>query len=237
MSILEPPPPAITNLCAPPDALAATIRALHLVAEHVVAPARRQADDHISLRWTPGGFGTPQLGADRQVRVEGAELVVSDGGEERRRPIGSYRDAIELTGLPSAEGWSQPLVIDDAASRWLGDFYGLAFAALEALRGTDRDATEVRLWPEHFDIAIELGDEAAGLRANYGASPGDEQHTEPYVYVGPWTAQPAAAPWNATGFPGAELTLSDLLASPDQRAAVDAFFATCRAALIAPRRH
>jgi len=44
----------------------------------------------------------------------------------------------------------------------------------------------VQLWPEHFDIAVELGDAAAGARANFGASPGDAVHPEPYLYVAPW---------------------------------------------------
>jgi hypothetical protein len=214
-AVLEPPPPAITRLATPPDTLATTVRALHLLAEQVVSPARERATgNEIALRWTPGGFGTPRFGRDEQVRVVGAELVVVSGGSERR----------------------EPLDVDDIASRWLGDFYGLAYGALEALRADPRDGdapTPVRLWPEHFDIAIEMGDEATGLRANYGASPGDDDHAEPYVYVGPWTARPEGALWNARSFPGAELTLSELLAADDHRAAVDAFFAARRTALAA----
>jgi hypothetical protein len=76
----------------------------------------------------------------------------------------------------------------------------------------------VLLWPEHFDIAMELGDEAAGKRANFGASPGDENHDEPYLYVGPSNPDLASGePWNATGFRGAQLTYSELLAAEDQR--------------------
>ncbi len=234
-AVLEPPPPDARVLPAPPPALATTVRALHLLAERVVSPARELATgNEIALRWTPGGFGTPLFGSDQQVRVEGAELVVVGGGVERRRPIGSCRDAVALTGLPTAGRWEEPLDVDDAAARWLGDFYGLAYAALDALRADARasdDPTPVRLWPEHFDIALELGDEAAGRRANYGASPGDDDHDEPYIYVGPWAAPSEGELWNARAFPGAELTLSDLLAAPDHRAAVDAFFASRRAAL------
>ncbi len=232
---LEPPPPDVRVLAAPPPKLATTVRSLHLLAERVVSPARELATgNEIALRWTPGGFGTPRFGRDQQVRVEGAELVVVGGGSERRRPIGSCRDAVALTGLPTSGRWEEPLDVDDAAARWLGDFYGLAYAALEALRadaGTDDNPTPVRLWPEHFDIAIEFGNEAAGQRANYGASPGDDDHSEPYIYVGPWTARPGGELWNAPAFPGAELTLSELLAAADHRAAVDAFFASRRAAL------
>ena len=63
----------------------------------------------------------------------------------------------------------------------------------------DSKSTPVRLWPEQFDIAIELGDEAAAQRAKYGFSPGDDDHDEPYSYVGPWTADVTGELWRATG--------------------------------------
>jgi hypothetical protein len=139
-----------------PEEFAATVAELHRVAEEVVAPARKP-DNEISLRATPGGFGTPRIeweGSTRQVRVEGAELVSEvDGAAER-----------------------SPLEVDAAASRALGEIY--AFGALVLGRLVEEaeaedEATIPRLWPEHFDIAIELGSEAAGRRANYGLSPGE----------------------------------------------------------------
>ena len=36
------------------------------------------------------------------------------------------------------------------------------------------------LWPEHFDLAIDVDE------VNYGVSPGDGYHGAPYAYVGPW---------------------------------------------------
>ena len=75
--------------------------------------------------------------------------------------------------------------MDEDASRWLCDFYRFVFDVLEALRG-EIGGDEPVLWPEHFDYAIVAGDEAAGSRANYGGSPGDAEHDEPYLYVGPW---------------------------------------------------
>ena len=81
------------------------------------------------------------------------------------------------------------------------------------------DASEINLWPEHFDIAFEAGSSAAGQRANYGASPGDQDHPEPYVYVGPWTAQVDSPLWNGRGFNGAELSYAALLAADDPMAA------------------
>jgi hypothetical protein len=116
--------------------------------------------NEIALRYTRSGFGTPffeQDGADCQVRVEHGELVRQRGPEETREP------------LPG---------VDIAAATALGDFYGLACSVLEQLRAdeTDGDQSLVQLWPEHFDIAVDLGSEPAGQRAAFGASPGDDDH-------------------------------------------------------------
>src|SRR6478609_1443775 len=59
-----------------PDELA-TVHALQRLAVHVVARARQQATGRFSLRVTPGGFGTPEFGADsRRVRVAHGTLIV-----------------------------------------------------------------------------------------------------------------------------------------------------------------
>jgi hypothetical protein len=188
-----------------PDGFAATVLALHRVAEEVVAPARKP-DNEIALEATPGGFGTPAFeweGATRRVRVEGTELVRETDGEQAREPLG----------------------VDAAAAAALASWYEFATAALERLRG-EAQASEAAsapiLWPEHFDLAIEMGDEALGWRATYGFSPGDGDHPEPYAYVAPWAAQPPGELWNARGFGGAELGYAELLASGDPwRAALD----------------
>jgi hypothetical protein len=183
-----------------PASFADTRVALHTIAEGVVSPARMPANE-IALRYTRGGFGTPffeQDGADCQVRVEHGELVRQTGMTETRE------------SLPD---------VDITAASALGEFYGLACSVLEQLRADegDGDPSSVQLWPEHFDIAIELGAESTGQRANFGASPGDDDHPEPYLYVGPWTAEVSGELWNAASFNGAELTYSELIAADDQR--------------------
>jgi hypothetical protein len=186
-----------------PPSFGETRVALHKVAEAVVSPARKP-DNEIALRYTRGGFGTPffeQDGMDCQVRVEHGELVRQRGDQEEREPL--------------------PGEVDKVAATALGDFYGFACSVLEQLRAdeADGDPSLVQLWPEHFDIAFELGSERAGQRANFGASPGDDDHDEPYLYVGPWTAEVSGELWNATDFRGAELRYSELLEAEDQRRA------------------
>jgi hypothetical protein len=197
-----------------PDGFRATVAALHRVAEDVVA-AERKPDNEIALEATPGGFGTPEFeweGSTHQIRVEGAELVREVDGRQQR----------------------ESLEVDAVAAEALAGWYAFGAAVLVRL-GVDArpedDASAPILWPEHFDIAIELGSEAEGRRATYGFSPGDEQHPEPYAYVGPWVAQPPGKLWNANGFAGAELAYADLLAAGDQAAAAFDFFTARRDAL------
>ena len=225
-------------LPALPASFTATRDALHRLAEEVIAPTRQRANGKIGLRFTHGGFGTPFFAADSQVRVEGSELVVAREQEEWRQPITTLRGAADFVGheLTRLDGKLDDveLDVDAEASRFLGDWYGLAASVLEQLRaeaGTVDAPSLVQLWPEHFDMALELGDESAGVRANYGFSPGDEAHDEPYVYVGPWTARPHGPLWQATGFPGAELSLSELRAADDERSFVLAWLRERRDAL------
>jgi hypothetical protein len=218
---------AITRLGPLPATFTTTVAALHRVAEQIVAPARKP-DNEIALAATPGGFGTPEFdhaGRRQQVRVEGAELVHRSGDAEHRRALTTLEDARRLVAelVPGEPLSAAALDVDPVAAARLGDWYAFGAAILGEL--ADATATPVRLWPEHFDIAIELGE------ANYGFSPGDDDHGEPYAYVGPWTADVSGELWRATGFRGAELSYSELLAAPDQRAAALEFFATRRDAL------
>jgi hypothetical protein len=221
-----------------PASFAETTLGLHRLAEQVVKLAREHFSGEFSLIATPGGFGTPVFGPDdAQVRVEGGDLVVVAGGEERREPITTLGAAANLAAdlLPEdLELDAESLSIDPESSSALGRWYGFGDQILEALRADeapDEAPTPPTLWPEHFDIAIEMGSEEAGKRANYGLSPGDEDHEEPYLYVGPWTAKPVGELWNGKGFSGAELDYSVLVGADDQPAAALEFCRRCKQAL------
>jgi hypothetical protein len=177
--------------------LVPTRLALHALAEHVISPLRVQATgNEIALQVRPGGFGTPELPGGGWAGVSGTDIVRADGARE---PIGSLRSAAAFLGLDGAEALSdEPLTVDPAAAAELAQVFADAWAALEALS----DA-EIHLWPEHFDVAIELGE------ATYGVSPGDAEHDEPYAYVAPWTPPRPDPIWNATAFTGAEAPAAD----------------------------
>lgn len=175
-----------------PATLSTTRRALHGVAELVLA-GPQYADCHsIELRATPGGFGTT---GTPDLRVAGVHVVAGD----RTEPIGGHTPrtlaaalGLAVTRLDEVYGGGpgvaedDPLDLDEACAAQLAD----AFAAGdEALRALAPDTTPV-LWPEHFDIGITLG------KVNYGVSPGDDQLPVPYAYVGPWTPPPRDEFWN-----------------------------------------
>lgn len=211
---------AYTPLTAPPERLAATRVALHRLAEHVISPTRQRANGKIGLRWTRGGFGTPYFGNDVQIRVAGDVLTVQIGGREQQGRLVTLKDAAEFVGFDltrqDAAYDSSPLDVDVAASRWLGDMFGFGTSVLEQLRAeapAGSEPSRVQLWPEHFDLAVEIGDEAAGRRAGYGISPGDDETPEPYLYVTPWASE---------GYESAPLRA--ILDAPDQREAALAFF-------------
>jgi hypothetical protein len=173
-----------------PPGFAATRRALHRVAEERLAPARQAVNGKIGLRYTWHGFGTPFFGPDRQLRVEDGLLVGDGDGDDDGEDLG----------------------VDRAAARALGDWFGFATSLLEQLRAEADDASRVQLWPEHFDVSVDLG--PAPVRANYGGSPGDDDHPEPYLYVGPWEAAARTGPfWNEPF--GASLGHADILAGAD----------------------
>jgi hypothetical protein len=220
-----------------PETFASTRDALHRVAEEVVAPARKPHNE-IALVVTPGGFGTPEFehgGRRLRVRVDGAELVVEADDSETRSEITCIEAAGAVVGdelLPDGvpEDTSDLDVEPEAAER-LAEFYAFAAEALDSFKGTLDDGSETNLWPEHFDVAFDAGDEEGGKRITYGASPGDENHPEPYLYVLPWTSPDAGELWNASGFRGAELGYAELLAADDPLGTAVDFLRSRREAL------
>ncbi len=195
-----------------PDGFGDTRATMHTIAERLLKPKRElETGGEIALQFTPGGFGSSTWesgllsGVSGQVRIEGVELISVGGTDEHRLPLDVEADA--------AAG--------------LADWFAFGTVVLAELidRHPDLDPAPIRLWPEHFDVATELGSESAGRRANYGASPGDADHPEPYLYVGPWDQSLDGEIWNATGFVGAELPHADLLRAEDQIAVALEFMA------------
>jgi hypothetical protein len=231
--------------------LVRTRESWHAVAEHVLAAARHRAVGRIGLRAVPGGFGTPRFewdGANHDLRVVGHDLVVRIDGASTTVPLTTLGAAADAAGIePGGPSTvynlatpcepDAPLDIDAPAARVLAAWFELGWAALGDLRAdADTEApSDVTMWPEHFDVAVELGAEDRGTRGTFGASPGDAEHDEPYLYVTHW-AEVADDPfWNDRAFGGASLTYSEIRVAADRRDATLAFFREGRRRLNAAR--
>jgi hypothetical protein len=201
------------------DELAQARRALHGVAELVLAGPQYRATGKLRLGVVPGGFATvltPRLRVDggqvagdagvsvaiggRTPRALGAELGVAAGPPQGAYEGGSGVDPDETLSLDAGQAG----VILGALA--LGHEALLAFAAAEV----------PVLWPEHFDVAIRVDD------MNFGVSPGDGFCAEPYAYVGVSSALAGDSFWNAPF--GAAVPLRELTDAP----AIAGFFAAGR---------
>ncbi len=99
---------------------------------------------------------------------------------------------------------------------------------------TDKpEASPVRCWPHHFDIATLLtfgeGDNATYI--GVGMTPGDDSYTEPYFYCNPHPApdedddlpKTAIGHWHTEGWKGIVLSVEDLLKYENKEETVKAY--------------
>jgi hypothetical protein len=200
-----------------------TRRALHGVAELVLAGPQFRRSATIRLRVVPGGFATV---ADPALRVEGTDLVSGD----QRYPLdgSTCADLAAAVGVdvgaPGNYADGAGVAPDDRIAVDPASAAALATALTAgdtAMRAFAPDQTPV-LWPEHFDVGITVDE------INYGVSPGDATIAEPYAYVAPWQRRTGEF-WNVPF--GAARTVRDL----GDAAGIEAFFRAGRAEAAAGR--
>ncbi len=230
----------MSGLEALPSEFAETRDALHQIAFFALSPAQYRAVGRMGLRATPGGFGTQHF--DEVVdRVEGTLLVQEKGETVASATITTVRDAARFFGGEFQVDWftdfrdplepfdpDRPVHVTESASMALARWFGFAFDTLGSLGGGRRESeqvSEVQLWPEHFDPALEMGESGSGQRASYGCSPGDRNHPHPYLYVAAWgEIDRGVRYWNDGGFNGASFGYDDLRATSDPAATALEFF-------------
>jgi hypothetical protein len=177
------------------DELATTRRSLHAVAEHIMAGPQHRLAGTIRLVVTSDGFSTIALVGDSgRLEVRGTSLVAHRPAAEIQVALaGSIADVAGAVGVdpgapvgvyPDGSGAdaSFKVVVEPAATQQILSALAIGDAALRRFttRHRSEDSRVPVLWPEHFDVGIDLDE------VNYGVSPGDGLITEPYAYVGPW---------------------------------------------------
>jgi len=234
-------------------ALADTRRQLHHAAQLATAFGisyldPRDDDSHTNLEWLPedGALASgPKRDARVALRVRDLTLIVNGhqfalhdqtierGAEwvrerlaEKGLPPDRYtlKRHFEIPAHPVNE--RQPFAPDAGKLEELSKWFGNAAELLAELAVTRGDASEVRCWPHHFDMATVLS-VAPGKTIGVGMEPGDEYFDEPYLYV---NLHPAPAPealldapsggtWHKRDWIGAVLPGSRLPTEPAAQAA------------------
>lgn len=198
-------------------------------------PARDDFD-HTSLVFEPAQgilAGHTVDGVRAGLDVEPLELLVRRGEHEvARRPLHGDKPAAALgwlsatiAGLLGRPVRLEPPVHDLPA--FPGPVFELQPAGarelVHVLQDTHRllapllaepQATALRVWPHHLDLALRLaldGERGIGI----GVSPGDGTCPGPYLYVTPWPYPGGVLPglpegrWNREGWTGALLPLHE----------------------------
>lgn len=124
---------------------------------------------------------------------------------------------IPVNGIENGEVFK---VKNNNAFTELAKYYSNADLILRTYTNNLSNATPVRCWPHHFDIAtlLNIGNEKL-QSIGVGLSPGDFSHSQPYFYVTMWPypelneisfPELSVGKWQSSGWIGAALTSDEL---------------------------
>ncbi len=115
--------------------------------------------------------------------------------------------------------------------RELSAYFSNADRALRAFIADKPQASAVRCWPHHFDIAtlFTFGEGDNVTYIGMGMTPGDDSYTEPYFYCNPHPTpnkgadlpKPTIGHWYTEGWKGIVLTAEEMLKYENREEAVN----------------
>jgi len=208
---------------------------------------------HTTLVWDDalGGLKGRAIGAEAlhaALSFEGLELLVLGGRRECSFPLAGHtmEKALSWLGeqicgeshalaLPEHELPSHPLGEGEAFTEAgeeneraeLAAWFANATTLIRDLTSERADASPLRCWPHHFDVAslitLDPGGSAESARSiGVGMSPGDGSYDQPYFYVTLWPypsgielpSLPSGARWHTEGWVGAVLPAETVISRP-----------------------
>lgn len=167
------------------------------------------------------------------------EFKLSSLGADFSKINLSYPYAIPEYPMAKKEAFH---IVNERAAQEMSRLYNNTAYLLKKLLKNEKNASEVKCWPHHFDIAarvtlLDTGDPETSRSVNIGMSPGDKYYNEPYFYCSPWPyptknlldLSQLKAHWHQEEWIGAVLPVSQLKGLDliqDQRGLVMKFYKT-----------
>lgn len=179
-----------------------------------------------------------RLGTMTWLLLRGSEVVAERGvgGSTLQEGMAWLREAGAAAGAPDLpltpvtyDLPAHPVVdgvpfpeLDPPLAATLATWFDTASTSIAGLASREPQASEVRVWPHHFDLATlialdpEAPDPETARSVGVGMTPGDGGIAEPYFYVTPWpppkrTEWPrlSSGHWHTEGWVGAVLTQAE----------------------------
>lgn len=174
--------------------------------------AHKPDDSHTNLEWieSAGGFASNSLNGTR-VLIVARDLTLEIGhehfalvGKSLSEAVEWMREKLSAAGLDGARltlarHYEIPAhAVADGAKfdanpgdlQQLSNIISNAAAVLGDISSSNSNASDVRCWPHHFDIATLLTF-PGGKSVGAGMEPGDKYYDEPYFYVNMHPSPPA----------------------------------------------
>lgn len=156
---------------------------------------------------------------------------------DRDLAINFPRLPYEVPEHPVTDGAKYGDGLADGALQSLANWFDESAALLQAVHSEEMNASPVRCWPHHFDIATLIsldGDKSIGV----GLSPGDETYPDPYFYVTPFPYPDAGSlsaltegHWHKEGYTAAILTGQNMVTGAGPHSFVDEALNACKTVL------
>lgn len=191
------------------EELVAGRASLHAVAERILAADLYARTGYVGLRPTVDGFGQPEVltgGERRRARIVRNTLVVQHDVSETRHELTTLGDLAAAVGIelggdlpyePSSDAApSTPVAISETAAKAFAVTLAFSASALERVRRAawESNPSIYQLWPEHFDLAVQIGSVMIG--ASLGDALSVDGRRTPYLYVSPEEVPAPDGYWN-----------------------------------------
>jgi len=167
---------------------------------------------------------TGQLNNKTEIKIHllTGQLLYFNNEEGHLIDITKYNFSEKLSKITSKYNLKIPEIqLDAVPHSQLSEFYSYAVIAKRTIEHfrmiLEGNYTLVHLWPHHFDFSVEWFTGKNDEQIGTGISPGDEQYSEPYLYMNPYPFNPKVienklpiGKWHTSSWKGIKVDRKDI---------------------------